>query len=87
MHHLQGQLHPLGDCVLREGGLHQGHQLARQRAALGADGVIVLVEPRHDDEVQGEVGGDDAADALLLQLLQAPQFCNHTHTPTHRSPP
>lgn len=79
MHHLQRQLHSLGDSIFWEGGLHQGDQLALQKAPLRADGVIVLAEPRHDHEVQGEVGGDDATDPLLLQFLQAPQLCNHMH--------
>lgn len=47
------------------------------RVTFRTDGVVVLAEPGHDDKVQREVGGDDAAHTFLLQLLQAPQLCNH----------
>lgn len=77
LYHLQSQLHSLGDSIFWKRRLHQGHQLAPQRAPLRANGVIVLAEPRHDHEVQGEVRGDDAADPLLLQLFQTPQLCKH----------
>jgi len=73
--HLQGQPHSLGDSGVWEGGLYHGHQCALQTPSLGADQIAVLANPGHDHEVEREVGGDDAADPLLLQLLQALQLC------------
>lgn len=72
--HLQTQPDALGDGRLGEGGLHLGHQLAGQRAALGADQVALLLDARHHGEVEREVRGDDATDALLGQLLLALQL-------------
>lgn len=71
--HLQAQPHPLGDGRLGEDGLHLRHQPAAQPAALWANQVALLLHPRHHGKVEREVGGDDAADPLLLQLLAALQ--------------
>lgn len=67
--HLQPQADPFGDCRLGKRGLDQRHQFTCQRTSLRPDQVALLLDSRHDGEVKGEVGGDDAADSLLPELL------------------
>lgn len=38
--------------------------------------VRLLLDPGHDSKVLGEIPGDDAANALLLQLGRAVQLCD-----------
>lgn len=71
--HLQSQPHSLGHGRLGEDGLHVGHQLAAQTAALWTNQVALLLDAGDHGEVEGEVGGDDAPDSLLLQLVVALQ--------------
>lgn len=67
--HLQPQADSFGDCRLRKRGLHHRHQFACQRTPLRSNQVALLLDSRHDGKVKGEVGGDDAADSLLPELL------------------
>lgn len=67
--HLQPQPHSLGDGRLGEDGLHMGHQLAAQPAALRTNQIALLLDAGDHGEVEGEVGGDDPTDSLLLQLV------------------
>lgn len=67
--HLQSQPHSLGHGCLGEDGLHVGHQLAAQTAALWTNQVALLLDAGDHGEVEGEVGGDDPTDSLLLQLI------------------
>lgn len=46
-----------------------GHQLAAQAAAFWANQVALLLDAGDHGEVEGEVGGDDPAYSLLLQLV------------------
>ena len=71
--HLQPQADPLGDGRLGEGRLHHGQQLAGEGTPLRANQVALLLHARHHGQVEREVGGDDAADALLAELLLALQ--------------
>lgn len=52
-----------------------GHQLAGQPTALRTDEIALLLYARHYCKVEGEVGGDDSTDPLLLQLLLTLQVC------------
>ena len=72
--YLQAHTDLLGERPLGEGGLHHGHGGAEQRAAVGAHVVGLLLDPGHHRKVLREVHGDDAADALLLQLDGAVQL-------------
>lgn len=67
--YLQSQSHSFGDGCLREDGLHVGHQLTGQPTPLGSDQIALLLNARDHGKVEGEVGGDDSTDSLLLQLL------------------
>lgn len=46
-----------------------GHQLTGQPAALWTDQIALLLNAGDHGEVEGEVGGDDPTDSLLLQLV------------------
>lgn len=67
--YLQAQPDSLGDGRLGEDGLDVGHQLAAEPAALWPDEVALLLNAGDHGKVEGEVGGNDPTDSLLLQLF------------------
>jgi len=67
--YLQPQSHFLGDGRLGEDGLDVGHQLTDQPAALRTNQIALLLNAGDHSEVEGEVGGDDPTDSLLVQLV------------------
>lgn len=67
--HLQPQTDSFGDCRLWKRGLHHRHQLTGQRASLRPNQIALLLHSGNDGKVEGEVGGDDAPDSLLAELL------------------
>lgn len=74
--YLQAHADLLGERPWREGGLDHGHRAAGQHASIRAHVVGLLLDSRHHGKVLREVSGDDAADALLLQLGRAVQLCD-----------
>lgn len=67
--HLQPQTDSFSDCRLGKRGLHHRHQFTGQRASLWPNQIALLLHSGNDGEVEGEVGGDDAPDSLLAELL------------------
>ena len=72
--YLQAHAYLLGERPLWEGGLDHGHGGAGQHASVRAHVVGLLLDPGHHRKILWEVHGDDAADALLLQLNGAVQL-------------
>ena len=71
--HLQPQPDTLGHCCLGEGCLHLRYQFASQLTSFRTNQVALLLDAGHHGKVEWEVGGDDATDSLLHQLLLALQ--------------
>ena len=67
--YLKSNLDLLGEGALREDGLDLGDDGAVDDAALRPDGVDLLPDPADDGEVLREVGGEDARDAVGVEVL------------------
>lgn len=73
--YLESHFDLLGEGAFREDGLHLRHHSGAQHAALGADVVGFLADAGDDGKVLGEVRGQDAGDALLVELFSTLQVC------------
>jgi len=67
--HLQPQADSFGDCRLRKRGLDQWNQFTCQQTAFWSNQVALLLDSRYNGKVKREVGGDDATNSLLHELL------------------
>lgn len=67
--YLQSHFNLLRECALREDGLDLRHDGARDHAALGSDGVDLLVDARDDREVLREVVGDKTTDSAAAEFI------------------
>lgn len=67
--YLQPDPDSFGEGPLGKNCLYLGHNSAAQNASLRTDQITVLLDARHDCKVLWKISGDDAANALPLQLL------------------
>lgn len=67
--YLQSHFNLLREGALREDGLDLRHDGARDHAALGSDGMDLLVDARDDGEVLREVVGDETTDAAAAKFI------------------
>lgn len=72
--YLEANADSFGESPLWEDCLHLRYHGAAQHPSLGPDQVAVLFDAGHHCKVLGEVAGDDATDAFLLQLLRCVKY-------------
>lgn len=72
--YLQANADLLGECPLWEWGLDHGHSGAGQHTSVRTHVIGLLLDSWHHCKILRKVPGDDAANALLLQLSRTVQL-------------
>lgn len=72
--YLESDFDLLGEGAFREDGLHLGNDRGADHAPFGTDGVHLLPDARDDGKVLGEIGGQDAGDAVGAEVFDRGKF-------------
>jgi hypothetical protein len=73
--YLEANLDLLGEGSFGEDGLHLRDDGGAEDATLRSDVVALLTDAGHNGKVLREVRGEDASDALLVQLFGTLKIC------------